>query len=701
MKKILKISGAIVYTLFVIFACVSCSENEGVVGTGLTVNATAQKGPFINGSNVLVNILNSNGTNTDRTLTSEITDDFGSFSFTLDKPELVNITVTGFHFNELSGVLSNSQLSLGAVYQASNATQGNIYVNVLTHLISLRVLTLIGDGIPVGEAISTAQKEIINAFKSFLIADKLSQFEKLSIYNLENSQDEGNAYLLALSSIVYQYATTHASSSGAVDAQLSSLLSTLRTDFSDDGKIANQTLLNDLVEASQQLNPTVINNNLQKRSLEVLGKTLDVPDINLFIDTDGDGIANAKDSDKNGDGVPDTETQGLFTQVFEDVVFTSVIPTSDGEYIGAGQYKAENSGQSRMIVMKLDQLGFERWRYTLEPSEAGSAITVIEDVDGNYITLADYWPSVTADSENDRQITLLKLDSLGKNPIKKTYTSFGGQFSKIIEHQNGFYISSAKAAPIPIGNASDGSLYSTNAVILSIDKQFNTIWETSLMFPNNVAVAVNDFYILNNNNLLLAGAARLPEASSNNFKMYVYTDNPYIAVLSPDGDQINAVEYNDLLNCGTETNSCISLIKDYEGEFKLFVTLRDGSNLRYDLDSNYELRNAIDSSPYLNQMNVPDYTFFLENGGYVIFDESLAMTFYDGSDIEISTVQFGSNTSSEDIYPSNNIVKTPDGGYLLNWRINQGEVKAALIRIDSNGNSLASPADDVAAPVTP
>lgn len=281
--------------------------DDGVVGTGFTVSGAAQKGPLILGSTVTINVLSGDGNPTSETIVTHTTDDIGNFSFEMENQSAVQISVQGYHFNEITGRFSDSMLTLRAIYDINGNSQQSAFVNVLTHLIHNRVIKKIKEGDSATSAIILSQTEFIEAFKAVLNIDSIPDFTSLSVYDI-NQNSDGNAYLLSLSSVVYQYAISKSKlNDSSVDAELSFVLNKMSADFAEDGEIKDAALINDLVSASRLLRPDKIEENLVLHSYLTLGHVLDVPEIDKFIDTDGDGEVNIKDNDDDNDGIIDIE----------------------------------------------------------------------------------------------------------------------------------------------------------------------------------------------------------------------------------------------------------------------------------------------------------------------------------------------------------------------------------------------------------
>jgi len=277
--------------------------DDGISGTGFDIKGAAQKGPFETGSTVTANILTDKGEPTSQTITTETNDELGGFSFNVEAATVLQISVDGYHFNEIKGARSDGPLTLRAIYDVSNDAMQNAQVNVLTHLIHNRVLKLIAEGRSATDSIASAQLEFIAAFQSVIPVDDIQDFTHLNLYDINDQFSKGNAYLLALSSIVYQYAMSESRlKNSSVDAELTAVLNYLVNDFANDGQIADLVVLSNLTTSSRLLRPDDIGENLRNKSYQVLNQNLQVAQMDRFIDTDGDGLLNIYDDDIDGDG---------------------------------------------------------------------------------------------------------------------------------------------------------------------------------------------------------------------------------------------------------------------------------------------------------------------------------------------------------------------------------------------------------------
>src|SRR4051812_39000465 len=96
----------------VVFAA-ACGGDSGV---SVHAHGNAQKGPFITGSSVQFYPVDDNLTQVSKVFQAFVSDDLGAFdtSFSQSEPN-IEVAVTGFYADELSGELSNAQITLRAV----------------------------------------------------------------------------------------------------------------------------------------------------------------------------------------------------------------------------------------------------------------------------------------------------------------------------------------------------------------------------------------------------------------------------------------------------------------------------------------------------------------------------------------------------------------------------------------------------------
>ena len=120
-------------------SCAKKSDSSSSEDTSsYTISGYVQKGPYVQGTEITVRELYSNLTPSGRTFTGTIDDNTGSFSTKGDLAyRLVELSADGYYYNEVSGSLSASKLTLQALSDLTSSSSVN--VNLMTHLEKKRV----------------------------------------------------------------------------------------------------------------------------------------------------------------------------------------------------------------------------------------------------------------------------------------------------------------------------------------------------------------------------------------------------------------------------------------------------------------------------------------------------------------------------------------------------------------------------------
>ena len=188
----------LVFTLAIAFLlgfAVACSDSDGKdVAGGSSVDAgvaaitdkniagVVQKGPFVKGSNIVLEETSADGSfePTGKEFFATTRSDKGDFQ--IDdinlESQFVRLTATGYYKRETTGENTVCQISLRALSDISNRDQINI--NILTHLEYDRALYLVKNGKTFAEAKKQARKEWMEQFGYKNLAD---DFENLDIAN--------------------------------------------------------------------------------------------------------------------------------------------------------------------------------------------------------------------------------------------------------------------------------------------------------------------------------------------------------------------------------------------------------------------------------------------------------------------------------------------------------------------------------------
>lgn len=251
----------------------SCDKDKLNIST---LKGKAQKGPFVTGTNITLNELNSDLAQKGKSYTTTIVANDGSFN--LNNIELNSnfalLTANGYYFSEIYGELSSAPLSLQAITDLSSNESVNI--NVLTHLIKARIENLVSTGMSFEDANTQAKSE----FLAFLgITNTFNvDFEELDI----SSNEDYKAALLSFSVILQRY-TKFLNQKPTLTAELTQLLADISADFAPDGIISQTKIIDTLLHNISQLHLIDIRRNIEQRYLE-LGQNLVIPNFEKYID---------------------------------------------------------------------------------------------------------------------------------------------------------------------------------------------------------------------------------------------------------------------------------------------------------------------------------------------------------------------------------------------------------------------------------
>jgi len=268
MKKILACS-ILLISLFL--GCKKVDNSTGNTPISLIkkdkISGLVQKGPYINGTQIVMYVLDDKLAQTGKVFNTQITDNKGSFQLTNVElsSKFVQLAANGYYFNESSNAITIAQLQLNALTDVTDAS--TINVNILTHLEKRRVEYLFKSGKTFTEAKKTAQQEILAMFGISLTQSAVS--EKLDIVNT----GDANAVLLAVSLIIQGNLSV---------GDLSELLATISSDIEEDGVLNSETVKTTLIDNAKSLNLSAIRENLLTRYQKV-AITAEIPDFEKYI----------------------------------------------------------------------------------------------------------------------------------------------------------------------------------------------------------------------------------------------------------------------------------------------------------------------------------------------------------------------------------------------------------------------------------
>lgn len=254
--------------MFAFVGCESWSGND-VLGGSYNINGAIQKGPFVQGSNITIQPLNSKLKPIGQMYTTQTINDAGMFEMDDINSKYAEIIATGYYFDEVEGKISDGPLTLRSIADLKDGAQTN--VNLLTSLTYNRIKNLVTkEGKEIAEAQSQAEKELYTALG---IPEDLQPSVSCSAMNIANSGD-GDGLLLALSAVVQESRSV---------GELTQYISKFSVDLADDGFVS-ESILNKFNIDGQHLFlfEELVRSNLNKR-YEELGQDSVMPEFEKYL----------------------------------------------------------------------------------------------------------------------------------------------------------------------------------------------------------------------------------------------------------------------------------------------------------------------------------------------------------------------------------------------------------------------------------
>lgn len=327
------------------------------------VNGFVQKGPFVTGSSITIQELDSNLEPNGKSYQTTTNDDFGSFALGSQiGTNYIEIIANGYYFNEVSGKLSASTLTLRAISDLSLQEQAN--VNILTTLEKERLKYLINQGSTFIDARTEVEQDILKAFGVNGLLG--ATFDSMDISQVGPK----NEVLLAISAILQ--------SDNSI-AEMSELISKINLDLKEDGTINDSTLKAEIKSNSKNLDLASVRVNIESRYSN-LGFPITVGSFDGWVDSDGDDVLNKDDDDEpntiNFISVIDAEL-ATFYESNEIEITGLAIDSFTGLKINKGQLKKNSLDITGDITIKnLDKLKFTVTSSQYYDTTTDSAITI-------------------------------------------------------------------------------------------------------------------------------------------------------------------------------------------------------------------------------------------------------------------------------------------------------------------------------------
>lgn len=279
------------FLLFILFLLAACTDDDKEKGiddptpVDYAINGKVEKGPFLKGSTVTLQPLDSKFNQIGKMFSATITDDEGNFDFgaiELTSPYVL-LTTNGFFYDEVEDHKSHAPITLQAIVDLSDHSTVN--VNILTHLKKDRLKKLVEKGSSYLDANKQAQTELLSNFGLQKYADT-----DVSQFSITAGTDEAAALIVVSSALL----------EGRSEAELTEELTSMSQDLTSSGKLSDKKLKAYRKKTTNMLYRYAdIQKHIVGRYNE-LGKEVTVKDLSRYVDWDNDGIAGNEFGDFDG-----------------------------------------------------------------------------------------------------------------------------------------------------------------------------------------------------------------------------------------------------------------------------------------------------------------------------------------------------------------------------------------------------------------
>ena len=227
------------------------------------VSGIAQVGPFVEGSNIVIQGLDSTFIMVFEEFTGEVADNDGAYSIkeVSSETNYGYAKVTGKFYNIVTGSISSSESSLKGVINLKQKNSANI--NVATSLVYSRIEELVDYGASIYDAKKQAEQEL---FKTFGFEGNFDELNKLNVY----SDTDGGAALLAMTILMLNESET------GFDYRLQMFA----LDFKKDGEWNDLDNRADAADFAVDLDFVQVRKNIQKS-----GGVEKIPDFESYINS--------------------------------------------------------------------------------------------------------------------------------------------------------------------------------------------------------------------------------------------------------------------------------------------------------------------------------------------------------------------------------------------------------------------------------
>jgi DNA replication initiation complex subunit (GINS family) len=345
----------------------------------------------------------------------------------------------------------------------------------------------------------------------------------------------------------------------------------------------------------------------------------------------------------------------------------SIIQSSDGGYIVAGETWSFGAGGSDFYVVKLDSAGNVVWTKTIGGSDDDYATSIIQSSDGGYVVAGETWSFGAGSSD----FWVVKLDSSGNVQWTKTIGGSSGDYANsIIQSSDGGYV--------VVGQTNS---FGENIFVVKLDSSGNVLWSKTISgsyydFVRSIIQSSDGGYVVVGRTL-----------RAGRYDMYIVKLDSY-------GD----VVWTKTIGGDDDHDEAYSIIQSSDGGYVVAGYTESfgagGSDfyvVKLDSSGNVQWTKTIGGS----EKEVATSIIQSSDGGYVVagFTESFGAGYFDIYVVKLDSsgnVQWTKTIigRSSDDFPWS-IIQSSDGGYVVaghTYSLGAGGWDFYVVKMDANGN---------------
>ena len=230
----------ILFSLLIFFSCSKDDTNspDSKQEYSTEITGALAKGAYKAGSDITFYELNDNLSQTGKSFSTNTTDDYGTFSLSVESitENYARVEGNGYYWNEITNGVTEEKLRLNAICEVNE----EINLNILTHLEYDRVIELVQNQ---GETFADAKSQALYEILSFFGMEYNPINGYAESYNFKKADDSSKILLFISVAILYNNS----------QSEISSLIAEISNDLKDNGEIKVDDLHNHIVPGPYEL----------------------------------------------------------------------------------------------------------------------------------------------------------------------------------------------------------------------------------------------------------------------------------------------------------------------------------------------------------------------------------------------------------------------------------------------------------------